>query len=279
MLNEVNSLLRRDLVLGLHSLRYRLVFSFLIILVILISALYQLKMWAEIQSVPLSDLTYHDLLFTAFKGKEWIIGTQNIEFPFSWLFFYLLPPFIIGGYVREDLFFQSSFLVIRSKYRLSLIVSKLLFSLLIILIFYISVFLISLLLGASFLMTDSKWSPFALIEVVPLFSSNVSPNTLVSTMFILSFLVSLLLVTLQTVGTLILKPIYVLLILLSVLTISVFSRSIWLPGSISMIVRHEVFASINGFSSTFSIIYVFSMIILIIFIGIIVFKKIDIFPK
>ncbi|PTY74012.1 hypothetical protein B5V88_16475, partial [Heyndrickxia sporothermodurans] len=158
MVKETLSLFQRDLFLGFFAVRFRWLASMILFVMILLISFYQIKLSSEVEGFNISSITYTDLFYTIFKGTEYqILDEPNAKFPFSWLILQMMGPFIIGGYVREDLFDQSSFLIVRAKHRLSLWLSKLLFSFTVAISMYLF-FILAILLTSLFLSFSFEWS-------------------------------------------------------------------------------------------------------------------------
>jgi hypothetical protein len=277
---EILSLLKRDLILGFYTIRFRWMFSILIMLVIMLLSLHQIRGLAEVTNMDFSTFTYTDLLFSIFKGTEYqMLGDPESRFPFSWFCIQMLVPFMIGGYLRDDLFHQSSFLLIRVKHRSSIIFSKLLFAFTVVTSLYLFIIIGIMLLSSFFLSFSQVWSDYGKEEIESILISSISPLELSISMVALPFFLSLITAVLQAVLTVFMRPIYATLILLSALAVSVYSTSRLLPGSYSMILRHHSLDSFNGFTWFTVIIYMVIVLSVFVYLGYILFKNMDIFPK
>ncbi|WP_202785890.1 hypothetical protein [Heyndrickxia sporothermodurans] len=251
----------------------------ILFVMILLISFYQIKLSSEVEGFNISSITYTDLFYTIFKGTEYqILDEPNAKFPFSWLILQMMGPFIIGGYVREDLFDQSSFLIVRAKHRLSLWLSKLLFSFTVAISMYLF-FILAILLTSLFLSFSFEWSDYGEKMIKPLLSTTLDPVDFSIDILILPFLVTLLIVIAQGILTVFVRPIYAFFILLSALAVSVFSTSRLLPGSYSMILRHHSLDIENGFTWMNVFIYILVVLFVIICSGYVLFKKMDIFQK
>lgn len=277
---EILHLLHRDMVLGLFSIRYRWIAAMVVYILILVFSLYQLIVFSEVEGIDHSTLTYTDLLFAIFKGCDYqIINNTNLEFPFSWLIIQLIGPFIIGGYVRDDLFDHSSFLLVRTKHRFSLWMSKLLFSIAIVILTFIFFIMIAFIASIIFLSSSSVWSEYGESTITSLMSTNMTPFAFTIKMMLLPFLIAILTTILHAVLTVFIRPVYALLVILSLLVLSVYSTNRFLPGSYSMILRHQLLDPIRGFSWNVFIFYVLVIFIIAVTFGYLQFKKMDIFSK
>ncbi|MGE8204973.1 hypothetical protein ACQKP0_10445 [Heyndrickxia sp. NPDC080065] len=277
---ETLSLFKRDLFLGFSSVRFRWITSMSLFVIILIVSFYQLKGLGEIEGIDSSTLTYTDLLFNVFRGKEYPTPDDlNFKFPFLWLIIQLMGPFIIGGYVRDDLFDQSSFLFVRAKQRLSIWMSKLFFAIAVVISMYLIMAIITFLFSIFFLSVSPGWSEYGMKMIKPLIATDITPFVFSIHLFLLPFFITLLIVVVQAIFTVFMRPIYAFIIMLSMLVVSVFTTSRLVPGSYSMILRHHSLDSEYGFTWTMVIIYIIAILLIVVCSGYFLFKKMDIFPK
>lgn len=279
-IRETKTLLHRDLLLGFHYVRNRLFVALVFMVVIVSLTVYQFDQMAIHNQINLANYTYSDLIFEIFEGVDFeILHNPTKEFPFMWLIILAFCPFIIGGYVRDDLFNQSSVLFIRTRYQLSIWLSKLLFCLIIVALFYAMFLLLILGATALFLSFSPDWGALGTVRIAPMMIEEMSPFMFSTHAFLLPLLTSVVLTVIQGIGSVFMRPIYILFILLSFLIISIFSSKPLFPGSYSMIVRHELFAGDQGFDWLGAIVYTVVVIVVTTVGGYILFKKQDIIQK
>lgn len=277
---EILSLFRRDLSLGFYTIRYRWFASMFLLVIMLVAALYKFNLSSDIGELNFSTLTHTDLVFSVLKGSEYqVIGDPESEFPYTWFIIQLMGPFMLGGYLRDDLFDQSSFLFIRAKHRLSLWVSKLLFSITVVLSMYVFLALMTIVFSFLFLSLSPKWSDYGEENILPLLSSDLTTLTFTVSLMLLPLLIAIVTVVVQAVLSVFMPPIYALIAIIVSLTISVYSTSSLLPGSYSMILRHQSLDQMNGFTWNMVFIYISVVLIVVVISGFIRFKRMDIFPK
>lgn len=270
---EIRCLLRRDLILGFFSIRYRLFIAYFILMLLLFVNIQMLT--SNIRGIDNSSFSYIDLLVALFQGVEFaIIENHDFEFPYAWLVLQAIVPFLIGGYVREDFYNQTSFLFVRVRHRLSLWISKLLFSFIVVIFLYAFFFVLSYLAASIFISPSfTKLTYFSLSENV-----QISPVMVIQFMMI-PFGTGMMIATVQSVLSVFLKPVYSFIILISLFIISVYSENALLPGSYSMLLRYEYFDAVRGLSFSQFGIYVSIVITVFGVVGFYLFKKMDIMQK
>lgn len=280
MIGEIGTLLHRDLLLGFHYVRYRLLLSMVYIFILVGLTIYQFHQIALLNNVSISDYTFTDLIYMLLKGTDFqILNNPQMGFPFFWLMIQIICPFIIGGFWREDLFNQASILFVRVHNRLSLWISKLLFCFIVVLSSYLLYLIMTILAASIFLSFSANWSPYGSSVIQPLLAQDITSTYFVVQVFTLPLLSSLLLVTIQGVLSVFIRPIYALFIILSALIVSVYSSSFLFPGSYSMILRHRLVDSYQGFDWQAAILYTLVIVSFVSVFGYILFKRMDIIQK
>lgn len=279
-IRETKTLLHRDLLLGFHYVRNRFLVAIVFMIIIVSLSVYQFDQMAIHNQINLANYTYSDVIFTLFKGVGFeILHDPSSEFPFTWLMVLAFCPFIIGGYVRDDLFNQSSVLFIRARYQLSIWLSKILFCLIIVVLFFAIILLLLIIATALFLSFSSEWGALGIVQIAPLVTKDITPLSFSFQVFMLPLLTSVVLVVIQGMVSVFIRPIYTLFILLSFLIISVFSTKQFFPGSYSMILRHELFTGTQGFNWLGTIGYTGMLVSIVTIGGFLLFKKQDIIQK
>lgn len=280
MIRETKTLLHRDILLGFHYVRNRFLVAVLFMIVLVGLTIYEFDQLAIHNQMELASYTYSDVIFTLFKGVDFeILHNPTKEFPFTWFMVLAFGPFMIGGYVRDDLFNQSSVLFIRARYQLSIWLSKILFCLLITILFYAIFLLLIVAATALFLSYSSEWGAAGIVQIEPLITIEITPLSFSLQAILFPLLTSIILVIIQGIVSVFIRPIYTLFIILSLLIISVFSASFFFPGSYSMILRHELFAGAQGFDWLGTIIYTVIIIGVVTVAGFVLFKRQDIIQK
>lgn len=280
LMKETGTLLRRDLLLGFHHLKYRLLLSVLFILLSISLTIYQISQLALLNKVSLSAYTATNLVFMLFRGVDYqVLNNPEISFPFSWLILLIICPFIIGSYLREDLYNQASILFIRTQSRLSLWLSKLLFCCFVVIAIYFLYLVLLVLATYFFLSFSADWSTFGNSMIHPLIAEEMTTTVFSMHVFLLPLLTSLSLGIIHGVLTLFIRPIYALFAILAALIVSVYSSSFLFPGSYSMILRHKLFDLELGFSWSTAIIYLVVIVGLASVVGYAFFNRMDIIQK
>lgn len=277
MFAEIKALFKRDMLLGFYNARYRLLACMIIFIVIAIFSVLQLKADLALQQDDKVASNQFDLIYTIFKGVPYqSLDDPDTKFPYSWLILQTMGMFLIGNYLRHDLLAQSSILYIRIKKRMSLLVSKLLFIFVVILATYIAFVLIAILAAALFLGVSPHWSDISdMVVGVRL------PDTLIFSGYVigLSFAIHALLTMVFALLSIFIRSIYAALIILAALILSVYSRNPMLPGSYSMIERHQLMAGPEGINWIYVMIYTSCVLLFTVIISYFFFRHMDIFSK
>lgn len=277
MAKEIFFFLYRDVLIGLSSLRYRFLFCLMMFTAMAVLSVYQLQTSAELLGMDRNMLTYTDLLFSLFQGVDYeIVEKKFLPFPFSWFLLQMMIPFLLGAYARDDLFLHTSFLFVRAKRRLSIWLAKVLFSLLAVILVFLSFLAVSWLIAAVFFSPDIGFREYGDAKIKPAIGGGWSAGRLTWLTIALPFLLNLCGAAVYTMFSLLIRPVYLFLIFASIYILSVYTANPFLPGSYGMILRHGMFDPARGFSTAACVMYFSVTLLAAGVIGYRLFKRADI---
>jgi len=267
----------RDIILGFHHMKHRFGIAMLFAIGIVALSTYNFQQHALATDALVTNYTNVDFIFYLFRGVDVsFIHNPGTPFPFIWLMIIIMSPFIIGDYARFDIHNQSSIVFVRVQHRISIWFSKLFVSILVPLIFYIVILIIICISSAIFYSFSFEWGEYSGMNVKPLLTDSVSGLSFAIQTMLLPLIISVVLSIIQTLGSVFVNPVYMLLGIIASLIASVFSTFIILPGSYGMIDRYYLLDGSHGISLSHVLVYSLLIISLVVIIGYFYFQRMDI---
>lgn len=276
-IKELGLLIRRDHILGFYYIRQRIGLAFLFILMMLILSLYHFKQIALVSDLSLSQYTLTDVVIYLFRGVDFnVMYDSGARFPIHWLILLMMCPFIIGDFSREDIHQQSSMLFVRVRSRFSIWLSKLVYSITTVLMFYALYLIMIAFMTLVFFSFSLEWGEYSLTSIKPLIEADVSAFSFTVQTICLPIITSIVLSIVHNLLSIFIKPVYIMLVMLAMLIASVFSTTLLLPGSYSMMERFYLLDSLNGFTWFQVALYGLLSVSFVIILGYVFFKRMDI---
>lgn len=205
-----------------------------------------------------------DLFFYNFRDNGYLTHLNNtINIPWNWLMINALVVFIINDFTYQNLKSRSIYILTRTKRYREFWVSQLCWLFVNILILYILLFVITYTIGFIFLNGTMEWSSFGENPIANLLERDISPKMFIFTMFNLYLWSSITLGLIQTNLNMLIKPNYSILIVIVLMSSSIYLDDIFLPGIHSMILKHDFFNNLYNLTIMKSMLYnVFAITIL-----------------
>lgn len=211
-----------------------------------------------------------NLIYEIFKGTDYIIELdRKSDFPIMWLFINCFIIYSIGDYMYKDIKSNCKYALIRVGRLREVYIAKIIWSMLVIFFYYMSIILITYILGYIF-KNDSY-------EVIDPNYFKIDTISLILIVFLLYFMTTMSFIIIFFVLTLKIKPTFVFLIELFIFLASVFSTNKYFLGQQSLIIRHTPFSSIYKITVSESIIVDLLVIVIFLIVGIIISDKKEIF--
>lgn len=276
MKSKFLKVLKHDLSIGISAN-----ISKYIIIIIYLSVLC-IKFFTNIsaQSVMMDGNTI-DCIIYIFKGIRVYIPENGEPFsiPFDWLIIQSLISLLVVQYPTQDLYTYGMQMLIRTRNRCTWWLSKCIWNIVSVFIFYIISFALAVVFSAIFgnisMIPDNQVN--VLINSINLENIRVDLYFYL-TVLTLPFLTSVAVSLFQMMLAFLINPIISFLFIMSLMSASAFCHSYFLFGNYSMLLRNEEFY-INGFDNRLIIIVSMVLITVSIFVGLIYFVKIDILKK
>lgn len=214
------------------------------------------------------------IILEIFKGYEYIeisggLLDEFFKFPAVWLFINSFIIYALGDYFYRDIKINGKYVLIRVKKMKLIYISKIIWSIFLIILYYAILLLISGLLG--YLFKNN------LCEYVDPNYFKISTMELIINVFILYTLTSIALVIIFITLTLKIKPIYAFLIDIVLCVSSLFVKNKFFIGQHNLLIRHVPFDLVENLTIYDSIIYNFIVIICFSIIGSIIASKKEVF--
>lgn len=268
-------LIKRDLIYGLRINVPHFIFVVIAMVFLSMVNVYNFSQWANLNNLSLNHVNTLDVLYEAFKGIGYEYGV-----PIVWLFINCYVIFLVGNYTYNDLFQNGPYLILRSNSKLRLWVSKLVWIICIVVVFYIIVFSVVIVLSNFFIpLHMDSWSAYGKQHILPFMVQEITGSMFVLELVLLYITSSIAISIFQTFLSFVLNPIYSYIIVTILLLASIFIFSPYLPGTHSMIMRHVPFDVTYNLSFGMSILYNVIVILLTSIAGALYFNRMDIVFK
>ena len=254
-------LLKRDFNMGRNSIIIRYIFFIIFFLVITLLNIRSMRRMEEANSSL--------VLWDMFKGCSFVDITngsvnRDFQFPIMWLLINCFIIYALGDYFYNDLKVNGKYLVIRVKNIRLIYISKFIWSVIMIFLFYGLLIFLTMALGFLFRNVGEEVVQEPLIQ-------------LAGRIFILYFFTSVTLTAIFITLTLRFKPVYGFIADTAILVLSVFSRNRFFIGQQNLLMRHVPYTVEGNLSVVFSIIYCIDLTMVIITVGSVLSKRKEIF--
>ncbi len=216
----------------------------------------------------------NSLIFEIFKGCTYIesstgLSTSGFKFPIIWLFINSFIIYAVGNYFYEDIKINGKYVLIRVKKMQYIYIAKIIWSIVMIIAYYVILLLISAMLGYLFRTDIYKYIDPNYLKIDTI--------DLIKNIFVLYTLTSISLVVIFTTLTLKIKPVYAFLINIVLCASSIFVESKFFIGQHSILIRHTPFDLVHNFTMYDSIIYNLIITTCVIAIGSALASKKEVF--
>lgn len=214
-------------------------------------------------------ININTMIFNTFKGCDFIEVGAKFDLPLLWLFINSYIIYAVGDYFYEDIKVNEKYVLIRSKNMGQIYIAKIVWSILMIFIYYGVLILITSVVGSIFSREATRYIDKEYLKVDTLI--------LIKNVFIMYTLTSISLVVIFITLTLCLKPTYSFIVDIVICLLSVFSSSNLFLGQHSLLLRHVPFNTFHNLTLNYSIIYNLVLFIIVITIGYTLSSKKDVF--
>lgn len=256
----VFSLIKRDFKYGFRKnyLRY-------IVIIIFFSTITFLEI---MKMSSLGKTNGIELFYNIYKGTPYYINIRDIEVPFMWCLVNCFCSFLIGDYVYKDIKENGVYILTRAKKVSYFWISKIIYIITNVLLFYLTIFSIAYIFGKLFNLEYPLYNSF--------FDINISTKVFLGILFTLYITTSIAICQLQVSMSLLIKPLYAYGLIMILIFISAFAINNLLPGQHSLLLRHVPFDNVHKLTTYKSLIYNFILFILSTLFGYIILNKKDI---
>lgn len=251
-LNLLKNILARDFLLEIYTLkaRYLILYSYIFFINIIYSYL-----------ISKNHGNLMDLFYNLYKSGEYVNNLNYI--PVNWILINILILFITGDFIHNNLKNDSINVILKSE-KLSIYwISKCIWIVINVIFIYISMFIITYILGGFILGFELEYSS----SLESLFVFKIPPLKFIAVMLLLYILTSIATVFIQSILSLRFKSKHSFFITISINLLSTYCNNKFLIGIHSMILKHNWFERSSDLSIFFSIIYILLLIILLIVLG------------
>ncbi len=238
-------------------------------------------------SLSAENMTFMDCCFCFWRGMgEYTPSKTNIfEFPAMWALFHFLILYFVLYYPYKDLMGQGRQVLVLSRSRRSWWYSKCITTVIWVLAYFvlawleIAVFCLCMGIKLSLSLTSSAVSAFVSASGDGAFiTSFYLEHTMVITVFILPFLVTVGLALLQQLLSLIIRPLYSYIVTVAILLASAYYMNPFMIGNYAMTERSDLVLS-NGVNEYLGLLLCAVLILASVIAGDIIFKRYDILNK
>lgn len=208
----------------------------------------------------------YSMLFRFFKGCEYI-DINNLKnglfiFPMDWLIVVSFILYAVGDYFHNDIKTNGRYVLIRVKKLGYMFLSKIIWAVLITILYYLILIALTIIIGFIFLSHPCSFKEVFFIAY------NV---------FILYLGTSISMVVMLIFLTLIMEPVYSFFTVIFIYTLSIFLKSPLMPGQHGILLRHIPFTDIYNLTLGYSVIYNMIITIILVVAGMFLSSKKEIY--
>ena len=273
-----------DIKQGLISEYFKYLLAFGVMIFLSLSFVMSVKNGVAVNRIDTSSMTITDIFMNFFKGMKPYDPNSNSQFdmPTAYILLNVLLAFIIGNYPMNDLLGFGKNVLVRSRDRASWWISKCIWNVISVIVFYSILFIIILITCAvfgklSFEPTVSICSKITGIDITQK-TTYVDIGMLLFTLYCIPIVTSLALSMFQMTMAFITSPIISYTFIIAILVGGAFYDNPFVPGNYFMLIRNEIL--LKGGYHTFAAIFEDCVIFIVsVLVGYIYFKKFDIIEK
>lgn len=265
-------LIKRDLKVGFINNRYKFLGIILIFSLITLFNIVNIK--NEVLELGFSSkcINFIDIFFITFRGGEY----DASYLPITWILINIYITYLIGSYCYDDLSKDSAHLIVRMNNRKEIWISKIIWMIMNVIFFYVIINIVIALFSITMLGFDFAWSEFSRSTMLNSIQNKYSSTEFVLFTLSMYILSSVTLAALQMVISLVIKPIYIYIVNISLISIALCVEKFIIPIQSSMILRQNIFDNTYPINPVNSVIYNLTVLIIVIIMGSKVINNIDI---
>lgn len=273
-MNNTIKLIKRDLIFGFSNNKYKFIGMFFTFTIIIWINAVNLKQQIIVSGLSYKDIGFIDLFFIMFKGSDYIMYNQ-FYLPINWILIYIYITYLIGSYCYDDLSEESSHVLVRMKNRRAIWLSKVIWMISTVFVFYLIIFLLISFFSIAMFDMSFKWSEFSSIGVLHQLQDEYSSIQFMLLIICIYILTSMTISILQMLISFIIKPTYIYIVNIFILMICVYLKKFLVPIQASLILRQNLFDNTYSMDPISSIVYNLFVFIIIFIVGLRYIKKFD----
>lgn len=218
-----------------------------------------------------------DIILNMFVGNEPFnpLSQEGIHIAIEWLMFFALLFSSVGYYIIDDLRKNSVSFLLRTKSKPQWWISKIIWCVLLVIIYYALFFLCAVICAAFFGKISFIPNEVIAYEMFDIDVAGISVLRFIFSVLVLPLVISISVAVIESVISLILKPIYALLIVICYLALSAFYLSPCFLFNYSMLIRDN-FDGVCGVANFYGALISVCVFAVGIFVGIVLIKRKDI---
>lgn len=268
---KFNKLIKRDLIFGFENNKYKFIGVAIFFTVVIWMNIVNLQSQAFELGINSKDINFIDLFFSLFKGIDYNI----FPLPINWIFIHIYITYLIGSYCYDDLSEDSAHMVVKMGNRKYIWISKTIWMISTIIIFYVIILSIMFLFSMVTFDLSFEYSNFSKQSILSNVQNNYSSMQFMLLTIVIYMLSSITMSILQMLISFIFKPTYIYIVNIFILIISLYLQKFTIPIQGSLILRQNIFDSMNNMNPVNTILYDLVAFILIFIIGSVYIKRFD----
>lgn len=268
--NFIN-LVKRDLIFGFKSNKNKLLALFVLFIILVYFNILSIKGQAFTLGIDSKDINFIDLLFSMFKGTKSGIS----PLPVNWILINIYTTYLIGSYCYDDISEESYHMVVRMKNRKDIWISKVIWMVATILIFYLMLLIVIGIFSTIMFNSSLGWSEFSKANILSMMTQEYDSLKFMLFTILIYILSSITLSIFQMVISFIIKPTYIYVVNICIITICLFLNKFLIPIQSSLILRQNLFGGTYEINTFNSVVYNIIGFIIIFVIGMYYINKID----
>ncbi|MGW5952457.1 hypothetical protein [Bacillus mycoides] len=232
-------LLKRDFVLGINIIKKSLFGN-----LVLASFIFLYPIYFFYTNIPKDPVNFWDIIGENFGGIPIeLVKQQHFKLPYGWIYLQLFGATIIGTYIKDDIFLQSSFLRVRTRATWNLWISKLIFSITIICLLYILLLALTFVILNLNLNFTQDWTTYSQ-NLMRFSHEKFTYKQVIIYSIILNILGTICVTIMYAMFSLIIQPIYGYIICAVIVVSSIFSDNFIFIGNTSMFFRQTSLSTV-----------------------------------
>lgn len=270
-----------DIKRGFREERSKFLFTIIVCVAMCFLMHYQLHNYLAVNHIKGdSSLSWFDYLFYNLKGDKVYSYDEQFRMPANWICNQVLVALIVGYYPIRDLSGYGKNTLVRSQSRVLWFTSKIILTVILVVLFYITIYCTTLVFG---LFDSGNVSTNLNIEVTNLFYqvdiSDIYMPTFIVYMLVVPLLTSMTISIVQVVLSFVVNPFISLVLIIGYFTLGTYYDSPFLIGNFSQIFRSKFFNVEDGRTMEQAFLYLGIIAVVFLVFGYIYFSKKDILNK